>query len=52
MPAPEEDQPAQSRLVLMEVRECGACLGPVVYWDGDFRHLASTCPSSLIRRET
>lgn len=29
--------------MLLEVRRCGACGKPVIYWDGDFRHLTPNC---------
>lgn len=44
--APEfgpEDQPAGARMVLVEMRTCGKCQQPVIYWDGDFRHLTASC---------
>lgn len=32
---------------ILEVRTCGSCLQPVVYWAGDFRHLAARCPGDV-----
>jgi hypothetical protein len=29
----------------VEVRACTICLQPVIYWDGDFRHLTVRCPN-------
>lgn len=45
--APEfgpEGQPAGASMVLVEMRTCGKCQQPVIYWGGDFRHLADGCP--------
>ena len=42
-PAPEE-MPQGSRTLLLEVRTCDSCKQPVIYWGGDFRHLAPGCP--------
>lgn len=37
-------QPAGARMVLVEMRTYGKCQQPVIYWDGDFRHLTASCP--------
>ena len=34
------------RMLLVEMRTCGSCLGTVILWDGDFRHIVPGCPSS------
>jgi hypothetical protein len=34
---------AGAQRVLLEVRSCERCRQPVIYWDGDFRHLAARC---------
>jgi hypothetical protein len=36
--------PNPNEVLLLELRECAVCKNPVVYYDGDFRHLTSQCP--------
>lgn len=43
---PEEAPVPGPVQMLLEVRTCALCLGPVVYWEGDFLHLNSACPSA------
>lgn len=46
-PVPE-GQPRVIVRMLLEVRECALCLGPAVYWDGQFLHLTTKCPGFLL----
>jgi hypothetical protein len=46
-PVPE-GQPRSAVRMLLEVRECALCLGPAVYWDGQFLHLTAECPGFLL----
>jgi hypothetical protein len=41
----DEDQSPKDGRLLLEVRTCGLCLGPVVYWEGQFLHLTPACPA-------
>lgn len=41
---PEDEDPTpEARRVFAEVRTCGQCGEPVVYWGGSFRHLSHAC---------
>lgn len=43
-PEPAPEQLPEIVRVLVEVRTCGSCGHPVIYWSGDFRHLSPACP--------
>lgn len=35
-----------TKSVTVEIRACAICLQPLIYWDGDFRHLTAYCPNT------
>lgn len=45
-PEPAPEQFPARKMQIVEVRTCGRCGQPVIYWGGDFKHLAPACPSN------
>jgi hypothetical protein len=43
-PEPEPEKMPETQRLLLEVRTCGRCQQPVIYWGGDFKHLSAACP--------